>query len=130
VTRTLARSLRLGLFLAAAGLVLFGCSSSSKPVATTTSASSPNASGAPRGSAVTIKNFSFSPTPLSAKAGTTITVTNNDTTDHTFTDGGGAFDTGHIAPGTSKTVTLTKAGTYHYHCKIHPFMTGQIDVTS
>jgi plastocyanin len=76
-----------------------------------------------------IKNFSFSPTPLRAKAGATITVTNDDATDHTFTDGGGAFDTGHIAPGKSKTVTLTKAGAYHYHCNIHTFMTGEIDVT-
>ena len=61
--------------------------------------------------------------------GEIVTITNNDTTDHTVTDNGGAFDTGHIAPGTSNKITLTKAGTYHYHCNIHTFMHGEIDVS-
>ena len=102
--------------------VLAGCSSSSK-------SGTPASSGAGGSVAITIRNFSFSPAPLTAKVGEIVTITNNDTTDHTVTDNGGAFDTGHIAPGTSNKITLTKAGTYHYHCNIHTFMHGEIDVS-
>ena len=77
---------------------------------------------------VSIKNFSFSPAILTAKVGT-LTVMNNDTTDHTMTDSGGAFDTGHIAPGTTRSITVTKAGTYSYHCNIHSSMKGTIQVS-
>ena len=111
-----------GLLGMAVGLmVLVGCSSTSKR------GTAPS-TGASASGAVTIKNFSFSPTPLTARVGETVTITNRDTTDHTVTDNGGAFDTGHIAPGTSKTIKLAKAGTYHYHCNIHTFMHGEIDV--
>ena len=78
---------------------------------------------------LSIKNFSFSPAILTAKVGDTLTVMNNDTTDHTMTDSGGAFDTGHIAPGTTKSITVTKAGTYSYHCNIHSSMKGTIQVS-
>jgi plastocyanin len=77
---------------------------------------------------VSIKNFAFSPVPVNVQVGQTITVTNNDGTDHTFTDNGGSFDTGHIAPAASKTVVIAKAGTYNYHCNIHPSMKGVIQV--
>jgi len=119
----------LAVFVAAFGGAA-ACSSSGGGTSPTTAASSSATTAAPAtAAAVTIKNFSFSPTPITVKAGQAVTVTNQDTTDHTFTDSGGAFDTGHIAPGTSKTVTLAKAGTYHYHCNIHPTMTGEIDVS-
>jgi plastocyanin len=78
---------------------------------------------------VSIKNFAFSPALLTARVGDTITIMNNDTLDHTVTDSGGAFDTGHIAPGKTKTITITKAGTYAYHCNIHSFMKGTIQVS-
>jgi plastocyanin len=121
----------VALVVVVAGSVIFaGCSSASKTVTSTTTASPATSSAEGGAGALTIKNFSFSPTPLTAKAGETITITNRDTTDHTVTDNGGAFATGHIAPATSKTITLTKAGTFHYHCSIHPFMNGEIDVSS
>jgi plastocyanin len=126
-------AVRLVALVSAAGLAgLAGCSSSGSSPTPTTAATNPSRTAASAGSPteITIKNFSFSPTPLAVKVGQPISVTNRDTTDHTFTDGAGAFDTDHIAPATSKTVTLTKAGTYHYHCKIHPFMTGEIDVSA
>ena len=74
------------------------------------------------------QELSFSPVPLNVKVAATITVTNNDGTDHTFTDNDGTFDTGHITPGASKTFTITKPGTYNYHCNIHPSMKGVIQV--
>jgi plastocyanin len=102
--------------VAAASLGLAACSSSSK-------AAAPVSNGGP---SLTIKNFSFAPNPLTVKVGDTVTIANDDATAHTTTDGGGAFDTGPIAPGTKKTITITKAGTYQYHCSIHPSMTGTI----
>jgi plastocyanin len=104
-----------------------GSTSSAPPV----SASAAPTTGAPAAAAaLTIKNFSFSPTPLAVRAGQAVSITNDDTTDHTATDNGGAFDTGHIAPGTTKTVTVTAPGTYHFHCNIHPTMMGEIDVSA
>jgi plastocyanin len=77
---------------------------------------------------VMIKNFSFSPKRVTVRAGTTITVANDDHTTHTFTDDNGAFDTGALGAGSTSHVTLAHAGTYAYHCDIHPFMTGTVRV--
>jgi len=61
--------------------------------------------------------------------GTTVAFTNKDTTEHTATaDNGTTFDTGAIQHDQTKMVTLTKAGTFAYHCSFHPFMTGTIIV--
>lgn len=78
---------------------------------------------------VTIKDFTFAPSPLRVKAGTTVTVANDDGTAHTFTADDGAFDTGRIDGGAHTTITIGTAGTYAYHCKIHSSMTGVIDAT-
>jgi plastocyanin len=107
------------LVLFSVSLGLAACSSSSKA-----QASGPAAAGA-----IAIKNFAFSPNPITVKAGDTITISNQDSLAHTFTDGGGAFDTGPISAGSSKTVTIAAVGTYHYHCNIHPNMTGVIQAT-
>ena len=41
-----------------------------------------------------------------------------------------AFDTSEpFSPGQSYTIILGAAGTYHYHCNIHPNMGGTITVT-
>ncbi|MDH6135610.1 plastocyanin [Kitasatospora sp. MAA4] len=115
-------------------LSLAGCSSSSStpaPASPSASASSePASSPAAGGSTVTIKNFAFSPANLTVAPGTTITVTNDDSTAHTFTaTGAKAFDTGPIDPGKSATVTApAAAGSYPYNCTIHPFMKGTLTV--
>src|SRR5262245_12237130 len=77
---------------------------------------------------VTIENFRFDPADLTVSVGDTVTWTNNDTAAHTATADGGAFDTGTIGAGTSKSVTFSKAGTFTYHCVIHRTMTAQIVV--
>ena len=78
---------------------------------------------------VIIQNFAFSPNNLTVKAGTTVTWINKDSTAHTVTSDSGAFtSSGNLNTGTNYTFTFTKAGTYPYHCSIHPSMTGQIIV--
>jgi plastocyanin len=78
---------------------------------------------------VVIKNFSFSPKPITVKAGSTITVINDDNTTHTLTADNGAFNTGDLGGGRRGSVTVDRAGTYRYHCTIHTFMTGTARVS-
>lgn len=105
-------------------LVLVGACSSG--------ASKTAAGGATAGGTATapvIKNFSFIPNPIRVKAGTTVTWTNRDTTDHTVQANDGSFGSGHLAPGQTFSHTFTKAGTYAYHCAIHTYMTAEVIVT-
>jgi plastocyanin len=78
---------------------------------------------------VVIKDFSFSPKPITVKAGSTITVINDDNTTHTLTANNGAFDTGDVGGGQDGRITVDRAGTFAYHCTIHTFMTGTARVT-
>jgi plastocyanin len=49
---------------------------------------------------------------------------------HQITSDNGAFPQSQpFAPGETYTITLSQAGTYHYHCAIHPNMVGTITVT-
>jgi plastocyanin len=118
--------------LAVAAGTVAGCgSSSSSPSATATpkAGSSQNAARSGGANSLGIANFKFTPATLTVSRGARITVTNRDTTAHTTTaDDGKSFDTGTIDPGSSKTITLSKAGTYKLHCTIHPFMHGTIVV--
>ena len=53
---------------------------------------------------------------------------NKDSQPHTATSDNGSFDTGLIAAGAHSSVTFEKAGTFAYHCSLHPFMKAQIVV--
>ncbi len=109
-------------------VVAAGCTSpSAQPAPGITS--SPAAGG---GQTVMIQNFAFSPATLTVKAGTTVTWTNNDGTQHTVTPDAGApagFGSGGLSPGTSYSFTFTSPGTYPYHCSIHTSMKGTVIVT-
>jgi plastocyanin len=124
-------------------LVLSACGSSDtkSPSTATTSASSAttaNASGttvgtsasAGSGETITIQSFKFSPDPLQAKVGK-VTVKNTDQgTPHSVTADDNSFDTGIFTSADSpKTITLSKAGTFKYHCQVHNFMHGTIQVS-
>ena len=80
------------------------------------------------GNSVSIANFAFSPTSLTVKVGTKVSWTNNDTVTHTVTANKGAFNAGPLTPGSTFSFTFTKAGTYSYHCNIHPSMMATIVV--
>jgi plastocyanin len=120
---------------AAAALGLAGCGGGSSTTSgSMTTAGKPVTTAAPppggSSTAVRIKNFAYAPATLTVKSGASVTFTNSDGTNHTATaTGGGAFDTGTIAPGASKTVSLNTPGTFAYVCNFHPFMHGTIRVT-
>jgi plastocyanin len=79
--------------------------------------------------AVSIVDFEFQPATLTVAQGTTVTWTNNGTQNHSATGDAGEFDTGIMAPGQSGSFTFANAGTFNYHCTVHPFMLGTITVT-
>jgi plastocyanin len=123
---------RMRLMLGAGLAVLVSCKSST----------SPSCSGA----CITIQDFSFSPSTLTVKAGTTVTWANNGPSAHTTTSDGGVWNSGTLsAPsgggaygggsaGGTFQFTFTTPGTYPYHCTIHPpasypSFTGTITVT-
>ena len=78
---------------------------------------------------VTIKSFSFNPSTLTVSAGTTVTWTNEDSVPHTvISDTGNEIASGTLSTGQSYTHTFNTAGTFSYHCSIHPSMKAQIVV--
>jgi plastocyanin len=77
---------------------------------------------------VTIADFQFTPGTTTVHVGDTITWTNNGPSAHTATARDGSFDTGVLQKGASASHTFTRAGTFAFYCKIHPFMHGTIVV--
>jgi plastocyanin len=85
---------------------------------------------------VTIQNFAFSPANLAIAKGTTVTWTNQDAAPHQVindafgqTAQGAYFKSDPLGRGATYSFTFTDPGVYHYHCNIHPSMTGTITVT-
>ena len=87
----------------------------------------PAASPAEETDRVEIKEFKYEPVEVKVKVGTKVTFVNDDTAAHTATSkASGAFDSGSIRRGKSKTVVLKKAGNYDYYCAFHPFMRAKL----
>ncbi|MDO8483715.1 MAG: cupredoxin domain-containing protein [Candidatus Limnocylindrales bacterium] len=128
---------------AGAILLLAACSSGGATSAPTTAASaapSAEAPAAPPAAAcaesaaagevsVAIKDFAFGPADIQAKVGQTVTFTNNDSAPHTATLDDGSCTTPNISNGASDGLVLSAAGTYPFHCSVHPTMKGTITVS-
>lgn len=100
----------------------------SAPPSIPSTTSGPTTTRPPASAALAIRNFSFQPATLRVAPGTVVTVTNDDTTTHTWTADGAAWDSGPIAAGSNYRHTFTTPGTFTYHCNIHPYMTGTVQV--
>jgi plastocyanin len=122
-----------------AAVLLASCSSSggSSPVTSPVSSvpsSSTAGSSAPASSAekITIDKFAYSGT-MTVKAGSKVTVVNNDSAAHTLTDKAHhTFDTGNIPAGggTGSFTAPTTPGTYKFGCTYHANMAGTLTVTA
>ena len=88
----------------------------------------PSSADTPDATRVVVKDFMFSPTPLTVKAGSTVTWTNMDDEPHTAVSDTGAFKSGGMDTNESFSFKFDKPGTYHYTCTIHPRMVGTIIV--
>ena len=83
-----------------------------------------------RASAITITDFKFTPAAITVASGAKVTLTNHGGQAHTVTaDDGHSFDSGDVAAGASASIVAPPAGTYPYHCTIHPFMKGSLTVS-
>ena len=119
-------SVRPMLSVAILSLALVAC--------TSTPSSSAQSSSGSGGNTVTLSGLAFSPTSLTVKVGTTVTFKNNDSVDHTVTNGkdgkpdaNAAFDKS-LPTGQSVDVTFDKAGTFNVTCKIHSSMNMTVTV--
>lgn len=77
---------------------------------------------------VTIPGKAYAPAHVTVLTGTTVTWRNGDSTNHTVTADAGSFDSGYVGPGASFSTTFARQGHYAYHCTIHRFMKGVVDV--
>lgn len=75
-----------------------------------------------------INSWGFTPPEITISAGQSVTWKNSGSIPHTATATGGQFDTGNVAPGESKTVTLSSVGSFAYQCTPHPWMKGTVIV--
>ena len=80
------------------------------------------------GTTITIAGFAFDPDTITVSGPTEVTITNNDSTTHTFTLDDGSVDQ-TMDPGATETVTVDVSASTGFHCNIHPQMTGQIEVS-
>ncbi|HEX4984188.1 MAG TPA: cupredoxin domain-containing protein, partial [Ilumatobacteraceae bacterium] len=88
----------------------------------------PGGDDAAGGTEIVISGFAFSE-DITVPVGTTVVVRNDDSAPHTWTADDGAFDSETIDGGGTFEFTFTEAGTFAFHCNIHPSMTGTITVT-
>ena len=132
---------------AGAILLLAACSSGGTSAAPTTAASeaAPSVAESPPPAAsvasvcaesatggevsVEIKGFAFIPADIQAKVGQNVSFTNSDSAPHTATLDDASCTTPNIAAGASEGLTFNAAGTYPFHCNVHPDMKGTITVS-
>ena len=78
---------------------------------------------------IRIQDFSFTPPTLNVSVGTQVSWTNGGPSNHTVTANDGSFDSGTIQRNATFNFTFSKAGTFAYHCSIHPTMTATVTVS-
>jgi plastocyanin len=106
-------------------------SSSTTDTSQTGSTSTGNdSSGAIATDAVTIQGFAFSPANITVKKGATVTWTNKDSANHSIiSDTSNGPSSSLFGQGQTYSFTFNTAGTFNYHCGVHPDMTGKVTVT-
>lgn len=109
-------------------VVASGCGSTGGGTTTTLAGGGSTGTTIASAGQVTMKNLAFNPATVTIKVGESVTWTNQDSMTHTVVADKGEFKSGDLGAGASFTFKFDKAGTYSYHCSIHPSMTGTITV--
>jgi amicyanin len=109
--------------------LMVGCGGSS--ATTTSTASGTVTTGGGSGGQtvqVVMTNRSYDPKDVTIKVGDTVTWINQDAPKHDVVADNGEFKSDLFDKGQSYSFTFDKAGTYPYHCSIHPGMEGLVIV--
>ncbi|HEX9845679.1 MAG TPA: plastocyanin/azurin family copper-binding protein [Candidatus Nitrosotenuis sp.] len=78
-------------------------------------------------------NTCYVPAEITASSGEIITWVNEDSAFHTVTSGyydtyDGIFDSGQLDPAEKFSYSFDETGSFHYYCKLHPWMEGMVVV--
>jgi plastocyanin len=76
---------------------------------------------------IVIQGFTFQPSTITVSGPTEFTVTNEDSAPHTFTLDDESVDV-ELAGGATETVTIDVSESIGFFCRIHPNMTGTVEV--
>jgi plastocyanin len=68
------------------------------------------------------------PDDVNVAVGATVTWMNTDSVSHTSTSDASGWNSGVLAPGAQFSFAFQTAGTFRYHCAIHPGMIGTVIV--
>jgi len=93
-----------------------------------TASGAPASAAAGGGTPAKIIDFGYDPGTVTVKVGGSVTWTNTGATAHTVTADDGSFDSKSLASNATFSQTFAKAGTFAYHCAIHPGMKGTVTV--
>ena len=80
-----------------------------------------------------IEDICYIPSNIIVEKGKSVTWLNEDSSFHSVTSGfypepSGLFDSGHLDPYQSYTLSFDEIGTYDYFCTLHPWMFAQVIV--
>ena len=132
--RVLAVAFAFVVLLSAAACSSNNSNSTGTPSSTTTGTTTTTTTGATAAASIVsgasvLTTTAFSPNPITVKVGDSVKWTNNDTIVHTSTANNGQWNSGILNPGQSFTTpAFTTAGSFVYHCTIHPGMVGTVTV--
>jgi len=88
-------------------------------------------SDTPGSNEVYIENMAFTPSTITINVNGTVTWINKDAVAHTvMTSDSPLFSSGPISSNGVYSYTFTSAGTFSYHCSIHPSMLGTVVVNA
>jgi len=96
---------------------------------TTSAGDTTTPTSASAGSAVAIAGFKFNAADLTVSSGTTVTWTNQDSTEHSVAADDDSFASDDLAKGATFQHTFGTPGVFSYECGIHNRMKGTITVT-
>jgi plastocyanin len=116
----------------ALGLMAAGCGSGSRSASSASAGTGGSAVDARGTVQIVMKSLAFNPTAIQAKVGQKVLWTNEDTSAHNVTYvSGPRFRSSRpsLRRGMAFSLRLTKPGTIHYYCSIHPWMTATIAVS-
>ena len=124
---------RFALVVTVSALVV-ACGGSAASPTTAPSPASPTPSNDPSSvvaipvGAQSLGTRAYMPDEINVATGSTVTWMNTDRESHTSTSDESGWNSGTIAPGGRFSFTFDRAGTFRYHCTIHPGMVGTVVV--